>query len=174
MLKQWIFTGKKDEKFLNEYISAMRGVRQHLLAKTAPDPYGLWYVGELDGIKSQSKPIPKMDHLVCFLPGLLALGNFHQVETGQKNEPQDMEIARKLMQTCYEMYRRSPLGLASEIVHFQDHHQGDYPKEHASDIGGGDFVIKPRDAHNLLRPETVESLFIMYRVTNDPIYREWG
>ena len=27
---------------------------------------------------------------------------------------------------------------------------------------------------NLLRPETVESLFVLYRVTRDPIYREWG
>jgi len=25
--------------------------------------------------------------------------------------------------------------------------------------------------HNLLRPETVESLFIMFRITRDPIYR---
>ncbi|KAB8274864.1 glycoside hydrolase [Aspergillus minisclerotigenes] len=30
------------------------------------------------------------------------------------------------------------------------------------------------DAHNLQRPETVESLFFMYRVTNDPVYRQWG
>lgn len=28
--------------------------------------------------------------------------------------------------------------------------------------------------HNLLRPETAESLFILWRVTKDPTYREWG
>ena len=28
--------------------------------------------------------------------------------------------------------------------------------------------------HNLLRPETVESLMILFRKTGDPIYREWG
>jgi len=28
--------------------------------------------------------------------------------------------------------------------------------------------------HNLLRPETVESLMILHRKTGDPIYREWG
>ena len=27
---------------------------------------------------------------------------------------------------------------------------------------------------NLLRPETVESLFVLHRVTRDPVYREWG
>ena len=31
-----------------------------------------------------------------------------------------------------------------------------------------------QDAHNLLRPETVESLFVMWRVTGDPMYRVWG
>jgi hypothetical protein len=29
-------------------------------------------------------------------------------------------------------------------------------------------------AHNLLRPETVESIFYMWRFTKDPKYREWG
>ena len=27
---------------------------------------------------------------------------------------------------------------------------------------------------NIQRPETVESLFVLYRVTRDPVYREWG
>lgn len=31
-----------------------------------------------------------------------------------------------------------------------------------------------QDAHNLLRPETMESLFVIWRVTRDPLYREWG
>lgn len=31
----------------------------------------------------------------------------------------------------------------------------------------------PLDARNVLRPETVESLFIAYRLTGDPIYRQW-
>ena len=31
-----------------------------------------------------------------------------------------------------------------------------------------------QDAHNLLRPESVESLFIMWRATRDPLYRTWG
>jgi mannosyl-oligosaccharide alpha-1,2-mannosidase len=37
-----------------------------------------------------------------------------------------------------------------------------------------DFIIKPADAHNLQRPETVESLLYMWRITGDDIYREWG
>lgn len=36
------------------------------------------------------------------------------------------------------------------------------------------FLLQPADRHNLLRPETVESLFYMYRFTKDTKYRDWG
>lgn len=39
------------------------------------------YVGERTAF-TEGPPSKKMDHLVCFLPGLLALGHFHGVETG--------------------------------------------------------------------------------------------
>lgn len=35
-------------------------------------------------------------------------------------------------------------------------------------------VLQPADRHNLLRPETVESLFYLYRFTKDTKYRDWG
>ncbi len=35
-------------------------------------------------------------------------------------------------------------------------------------------LLQVGDAHNLLRPETVESLFVLYRLTKDEQYREWG
>lgn len=33
---------------------------------------------------------------------------------------------------------------------------------------------QPADRHNLLRPETVESLFYLHRLTGDPKYQDWG
>ncbi|CAI9268319.1 unnamed protein product [Lactuca saligna] len=36
-----------------------------------------------------------------------------------------------------------------------------------------DIVVKHADRHNLLRPKTVESLFVLYRITEDSKYREW-
>ena len=35
-------------------------------------------------------------------------------------------------------------------------------------------MIKEADSHNLLRPETVESLFVLSRVTGNATYVEWG
>ena len=78
-----------------------------------------------------------------FHAGLLALGHFHGLNTGAKNEPNDLEVAQDLMLTCYEMYRRIPAGLSPEIVFFIQHDQGeDYPKQHQMDVGGGDFMVK--------------------------------
>jgi hypothetical protein len=37
-----------------------------------------------------------------------------------------------------------------------------------------DFFVKPNDAHNLLRPETVESLWYMYQITGHKLYQDWG
>ena len=42
----------------------MRGVRDRMLMRTDKD--GLLFVGELN----TGHTVPKMDHLVCFLPGI--------------------------------------------------------------------------------------------------------
>ena len=114
------------------------------------------FIGELTGRGGFS---PKMDHLVCFLAGTLALGASHGLKASH------MALGRDLLTTCTEMYRRMPTGLAAEIAHFN------YDNPHKPDIH-----IKPADAHNLLRPETVESLFVLSRL--DPeraeVYEEQG
>ena len=73
------------------------------------------------------------------------MGHLHGVNTGLAGEPDDLATAKDLMRTCYEMYARTPTGLASEIVFFETHGDGaDFPKQHAHDVGGGDFTIKPQ------------------------------
>lgn len=37
-----------------------------------------------------------------------------------------------------------------------------------------DFFVKTLDAHNLLRPETVESLWVLYHLTGNKTYQDWG
>ena len=52
---------------------------------------------------------------MCFLPGTLALGAHHGL-------PDDhLELARLLMETCYQMYAQMETGLSPEIVHFNTH-----------------------------------------------------
>uniref|UniRef100_A0A9J8CD00 alpha-1,2-Mannosidase n=1 Tax=Cyprinus carpio carpio TaxID=630221 RepID=A0A9J8CD00_CYPCA len=151
LLKQWLQGGKKETELLEDYLQAIEGVRKNLLRQTSPSK--LTFVGEL----SNGRLNPKMDHLVCFLPGTLALGAHNGLPADH------MELALQLMETCHQMYAQMETGLSPEIAHFN-----------LQSNNGRDIDVKPADRHNLLRPETVESLFYMYRFTNDSKYRDWG
>ncbi|XP_045201287.2 endoplasmic reticulum mannosyl-oligosaccharide 1,2-alpha-mannosidase-like [Mercenaria mercenaria] len=152
LLKQWLQTGKTEMKYKDDYVQAVEGMKTHLVRKSEPSK--LTYIGELLSGRNFS---PKMDHLVCFMGGTLALGHLNGL-------PDDhLDLGKALTSTCYQMYARMPTHLSPEIVYFN---QAQGAPE--------DLIVKPLDAHNLLRPETVESLFYLYRITKNEQYREWG
>ncbi|XP_051749671.1 mannosidase, alpha, class 1B, member 1b isoform X1 [Ctenopharyngodon idella] len=151
LLKQWIQGGKTENELLDDYLQAVEGVKKNLVKKSTP--LDLTFVGEL----SHGHFSPKMDHLVCFLPGTLALGAHYGLPADH------MELAKQLIETCYQMYAQMETGLSPEIVHF-NMHEGSTK----------DVDVKIADRHNLLRPETVESLFYLYRFTKDKKYQQWG
>lgn len=137
---------------LEDYVKAIEGIKAHLLRQSQPRK--LTFVGEL----AHGRFSAKMDHLVCFLPGTLALGVHHGLPADH------MDLARALMETCYQMNQQMETGLSPEIAHFNMYPRADHK----------DVEVKPADRHNLLRPETVESLFYLYRVTKDRKYQDWG
>lgn len=57
------------------------------------------------------------------------------------------------------MYARMATGISPEFVQFYE---------------DKDFDVGRGAPHYLLRPETVESFFVLYHLTGDPVYREWG
>ncbi len=61
------------------------------------------------------------------------------------------------------MYVQMGTGLSPEIAHFNTY-------EGAKQ----DLYVKDADKHNLLRPETIESLYYMYKITNKKKYQEYG
>ena len=137
-----------------------------------------------------------MDHLVCFMPGTIALGategrplaEAKKSANWTQKQVDEMELAKELTKTCWGMYKAMSTGLAPEISHFeikdppQMYRHGplssldtDFSDFHGnSALWREDYVIKSQDSHNLQRPETVESLFYMWRITGDVMYREWG
>jgi mannosyl-oligosaccharide alpha-1,2-mannosidase len=136
----------------------------------------LLFIGELE---ADGRLTGKMDHLVCFYPGLLALGHAAGVrpradqvaeqmsaleKLGFGADATQLDVAIDLTAGCREMYARNPLGMGPEIAHYN------VADEHAVD----DVLIKPADAHSLLRPEYVESLYVLWRVTGAQKYRDWG
>lgn len=95
-----------------------------------------------------------------------------------------MKLAEDLLYTCYQTYAAQPTYLAPEITYFNevllnfkaqlmtfDFNLSFNNQDESDDV---DLIVKPADAHNLLRPETVESLWYMYHLTGNVTYQEWG
>lgn len=186
------------------------GIRKHLITYTKNAQ--LTVLGERpDGLHGALSP--KMDHLVCFLPGTIALGATGGIPLSEaKKSPdwtrrhdEEILLAKELMKTCWATYLATKTGLAPEITYFNiddpprmmadmfpdstmtkgnekskggnDLHlvsQPLYPLEDKTRPWRRDIDIHAQDQHNLQRPETVESLFYMYRITGDETYRHWG
>ncbi|KAF2090783.1 glycoside hydrolase family 47 protein [Saccharata proteae CBS 121410] len=192
LIKQYLQTSKQEPVYLDMWEESLRGIRKHLITYSAPS--NLTILAERpNGLNGEITP--KMDHLVCFMPGTIALaatGGLPLEEArkstswGQKEED-DMDLARELMKTCWGMYKVTATGLAPEITYFQTSkppvmmESGKANPKSPPQLSyeedadwRQDYIIKPADTHNLQRPETVESLFYMWRITGEEKYREWG
>ncbi|KAF9958605.1 mannosyl-oligosaccharide alpha-1,2-mannosidase, partial [Mortierella alpina] len=181
LIKQYLQTGKKEQVYKDMYDHAMGGVKKHLLGRTIPN--NLLFVGEISKYEPKNLS-PKMDHLVCFLGGTMALGSTEgrSLNDGRQSprtrlsivQEQDFKIGEELTESCYEMYHQTETGLAPEIVYWVQKEEQIRGKSALQHAPGSDFIINDRDGHNWLRPETVESLFYMWRLTGNDKYRHWG
>jgi hypothetical protein len=153
LLKQWLQTGKTIDYLEKDYLLAMTGVMTKLAKRTVPN--NLLFIGEILAGGKEFKP--KMDELACFLPGTMALG----FKNGMPES--HLDFAQELAYTCYLTFARQQTFLAPEISYFN-----------TAKGSTKDFYCKPNDAHYLLRPETIESLWYLYYVTGNTTYQDWG
>jgi mannosyl-oligosaccharide alpha-1,2-mannosidase len=174
LLKQWLLTDKTDDNLKHQYELAIDSMISKMLGRSKPS--GWMFLGELSylGLK------PQMEHLTCFVPGMLALGFLHGMPF------KHLEIAQELMETCVKMYTEMATGLAPELVHFhtdqstkqveekeQYFYRESQQKQQKQQQEKDMYVLSTND-YNLLRPEVVESLFILYQVTKDKKYQQYG
>ncbi|KAI3429765.1 hypothetical protein D9Q98_010078 [Chlorella vulgaris] len=148
LLKMWLLQGKQDDMYRSMWETAMDEMIEKLVFTSKE---GLVYVAEFD----RNLVKHKFDHLVCFVPGMLALGAHSGAVTGAKAEAY-MRLAGDLTHTCWQMYHRMPSGLSPEYVTFTP--QG----------------MKVGAAYNMLRPEALEAMWYMWRLTHDWKYRVWA
>eukprot|EP00770_Monocercomonoides_exilis_P000391 MONOS_389.1-p1 / transcript=MONOS_389.1 / gene=MONOS_389 / organism=Monocercomonoides_exilis_PA203 / gene_product=Endoplasmic reticulum mannosyl-oligosaccharide 1,2-alpha-mannosidase / transcript_product=Endoplasmic reticulum mannosyl-oligosaccharide 1,2-alpha-mannosidase / location=Mono_scaffold00006:191394-193532(-) / protein_length=626 / sequence_SO=supercontig / SO=protein_coding / is_pseudo=false len=115
-------------------------------------------------------------HLSCFSGGNLALGAFYlndwklpiyrsldNLEGAEKkkqerenNLAEFLQLGKDLGETCYAMYNQSLSGLSGEDVNMTEN----------------DFANSGSDQY-LLRPEVVETLFYLFRITGDTKWQEY-
>eukprot|EP00949_MAST-11_sp_MAST-11-sp1_P004388 g4388.t1 len=135
--------------------STEREMYDHLVDGLRQQPF-LKYYRRSDGrrIAFIVNNAGRQEHLVCFVPGLLALGSI----SFPKSHRGDLELAEELMEGCIAMYEDNALGLAPDEVR----------------IANSGVTQAAKYSGYRLRPETLESLFILYRVTGKPRYRAVG
>jgi len=155
LLKVWLQGGRVETKYRAMYDKAMDGLHQYLVHKTSLR--GLTYIADIENKKVEHK----MDHLVCFMAGNLALGAYTNPDgLGSRRAKRDLKLGKALAYTCYQMYAHHKSGIAPEFVEFNSK--------------STDFTKAINAPHYYLRPEAVESFYILNKLTGDPVYREWG
>ncbi|CAG8636497.1 34744_t:CDS:10 [Gigaspora margarita] len=169
LIKQYIFVGGAIDQFRRMYIESIDSMHKHLIKEgrieSRPD---LLFIGEL----SYGSFVGKLQHLTCFVPGMLAIGS------KVLNRPQDLEVAIKLADACYWAYEMTYTGIGPEDLWYMSSNDTFNESEKKSmnnrkDKNLPDGVIRLGHSYKL-RPETIESLFILYRVTGDRTYQDKG
>lgn len=154
LVKLWIQGGRKETIYWNRFAEVMDAMLE-LAVYTSRD--GVTIVRDIvpsaDGrVEFQHK----MDHFACYIPGMIILGldglKAHESERRKQWE----DLAERLTDTCYQMYSRSPSGLAGEFIR----------------LGNDDGVRISGGYH--LRPEALEAFFYMFRHTGKQKYRDYA
>ncbi|KAF4573098.1 mannosyl-oligosaccharide alpha-1,2-mannosidase [Pleurotus pulmonarius] len=182
LLKQYLQTNRTEPIYKEMYDDSMQGLHDKLVHKT-PTKH-MTYIAELLPSGGSYTLSHKQDHLVCFLAGSLMLGaTTVGAISGKVSLPPRMEeltpkgqrdwnTGVELLETCVHTYE-SETGLSPEITMF-------YTERPTT--GDRDWYIKGAqrggpasyDARYMLRPETVESVFLAWRLTGDTRYRDYA
>lgn len=120
---------------------------------------GQLYVTFSSGFEGR-EDVGEMEHLACFVGGMLALGAPQRWGTE----------AAGLTHSCAAMYDTQS-GLGAESVTFA----GRAPASRCAAAPAKHTAARVRtihNSHNYQRPEMVESLFILWRLTRDVAYRD--
>lgn len=150
LLKEWLRSGKQDTISKDLFDQAAIDVENELV-KTSNS--GLMYFAE----QKYGRLEHKMDHLACFAAGMYGLAAHEEQD---ENSGRWMEIAKGITNTCHESYDRTETKLGPEAFRFTDAVEA--------------RAMKANERYYILRPETVEAYFIMWRLTHDQKYRDWG
>eukprot|EP00041_Stephanoeca_diplocostata_P003882 m.38912 g.38912 ORF g.38912 m.38912 type:complete len:320 (+) comp14685_c0_seq3:238-1197(+) len=157
LLKMWVYHGGRNNLGIDvdrigrtAFDDAMDAVDKHVVKKSNS---GHTYLCDM----KNKRPIHKMGHLACFAGGMFALG--------AKGAPQNrsaryMALAAEITDTCHESYKRTRAKLGPEVMHFTASSELTSPKK--------------TERYYILRPETIEAYFYMWRLTKDQKYRDWA
>jgi len=191
--KMHALLGGLDPKYEKMYRRSMATAYNYTMYKPmTPDEADILISGHVN-FRGDGEPVLDYQgqHLVCFAGGLYALGG------KLFDDPHHVETGRKLTDGCIWTYKAMPLGIMPEIFHMShcpsltDPCPWSEAKWHADVVTRKDsnqpvsvaqsIITQDRlkegfvdisDRRYILRPEAIESVFIMYRITGEKKYLE--
>ncbi|KIJ59220.1 glycoside hydrolase family 47 protein [Hydnomerulius pinastri MD-312] len=195
LLKQYLLSSQSEPKALEMYLKAAKGIIENLFYLSPTR--NLLYVTDTD----RGTPSRTVEHLSCFLPGLFALGA-QNLQLPPADRELHQWAAQGLAYTCYISYADSATGLGPEEMvmnawppsesngdpryagrwidrvqaWIKDGRPGGVPpglhEPAPTKTGPRDYRVK--SSVYLLRPETVESFYLLWRTTGDEQWRDRG
>ncbi|KAK7229714.1 hypothetical protein V2G26_001884 [Clonostachys chloroleuca] len=171
--KMHVLLGGVDETYKKMYLRSMEVVKEHLLFRPMlPNGEDILFVGDARLGKDKIRLIPDGQHLSCFAGGMFGLGG---KVFGAKDH---VSIGERLTRGCGWAYNQFPTGLMPELFTMLPCETLDECEwdEHTWRMQGDQQIGKGwksvRDPRYILRPEAIESIFLLYRMTGEDDLRE--
>ena len=145
--------------------------KYHFFKPKTPGDQDLLFTGKIEASSGTPSLITEVQHLGCFVGGMVGLG-------ARINEsPTELAMAIRLSDSCYWAYTNTASGIMPEIFHIEacpSEGSCTWTNEKESELGKQYGFTSVADSSYQLRPEAIESIFIMWRITGDPEWMEKG
>ena len=161
--------GNASAQYKAMYTSAMDAVTKHLLFRPMTPENADILMPTSARVRPDGAVIrdSTAQHLVCFTGGMFALGS------RLFSDPTHLATARKVTDACVHAYLHAPFGIMPESARLAacpSHAPCPYNASTPPQQYPG--VVHVEDARYMLRPEAIESVFYMYRVSGDRAYQD--
>ncbi|KAI0164417.1 glycoside hydrolase family 47 protein [Hypoxylon sp. FL1284] len=172
--KMYALLGGREPVYEKLYRDAMEAAMKHLLFRPmVPDKADILFSGNAYVSQDSSVRLhPEGQHLACFAGGMFGLG-------GKLFDiPEHVAVGEKLARGCIWAYDAMPTGIMPEIFGLLtcptldacEWNEKEWKEKSNQSLKKGFQHV--RDARYLLRPEAIESLFLLYRITGNPEYQD--
>lgn len=195
--KAWLMLGGLVPQYRNMYESAIEVVKKHIFFRPLTENGEDVLLSGSTRLSVNDEPIldPQGQHLACFTGGMVGIA------AKIFDRPDEVKVARRLVDGCVWAYTSMPSGLMPETFHTYACKEGVEPTSNCqwdrqtwlaaiikqiqadgdtaqlSPNERAEYFVKEKglfpgftdigDGRYILRPEAIESVFILYRITGD-------
>ena len=171
--KMHALLGGLDPQYVEMTVKALDTAKKYLLYRPmTPKDNNILMAGNAAAYTNEIQRTFEMQHLTCFTGGMYALA-------GKLFEKEEyVDLGSRLAAGCVFAYDSFDTNIMPEICELNACENLDGPCQYdEAAVGSKKFklpegFVRVRDGRYLLRPEAIESVFYMWRITGDQIWRD--